>query len=408
MTEFLHSMNGFYLVCAALGVLVMLGIFLGVPRRHNATEPLNVKALFAEKLQLLVHARDSGELSDEDFAIAAAELKQQTLDAGFLDTSLGNSSRHSKLLALLVVLVFTVAFYLWKGQYRELAQWYDAQTQLQDLGKRALLGQGEQLSEQELNLFALGLRTKLASSGDDAVGWFVLGRIWFAQGRVDDAIDAFEKALQLTPERANLLLSFAQALLTRGSEDDVQRAAGLLGVVMKNDPANTDALAMLALIAQQRGDLVEARTAWELLATQIPVDDPRHQSIQQQLAALDEQAKPKPALAQTPAVRVHLTVPVTVAQLYPQATVFVFAKAADGPPMPLAVQKMAMFSGEQVIELTNQMRMTPQFGLAEAGKVVISARISKTGSSNPDPTDPTVSSAVLELGTDWQEVTLTF
>lgn len=408
MTEFLHSMNGFYLVCAALGLLVMLGIFLGVPRRHIANEPLNVKALFAEKLQLLVHARDSGELSDEDFAIAAAELKQQTLDAGFLDTNLGNNSRHSKLLAFLLVVVFTSAFYVWKGQYRELAQWYDAQAQLQDFGKRALLGQGEQLSPQELELFALGLRTKLATSGDDAVGWFVLGRIWFAQGRVDDAIDAFEKALQLTPERANLLLSFAQALLTRGSEEDVQRAAGLLGVVMKNDPANTDALAMLALIAQQRGDLVEARTAWELLATQIPANDPRHQSIQQQLAALDEQAKPKPALAQTPAVRVHLTVPVTVAQLYPQATVFVFAKAADGPPMPLAVQKMAMFSGEQVIELTNQMRMTPQFGLAEAGKVVISARISKTGSSNPDPTDPTVSSAVLELGKDWHEVTLTF
>ncbi len=116
------------------------------------------------------------------------------------------------------MLVFALAFYLWKGQYRELAQWYDAQAQLQDLGKRALLGQGEQLSEQELELFALGLRTKLATSGDDAVGWFVLGRIWFAQGRVDDAIDACEKALQLTPERANLLLSFAQALLTRGSE----------------------------------------------------------------------------------------------------------------------------------------------------------------------------------------------
>lgn len=406
MTELLQSMNGFYLLAAALVLLVMLGIFLGVPRQLTPTEPLDVTALFAQKLQLLVQARDNGELSDEDFAHAAAELKQQTLDAGFLDTSLGNSARHTKLVALLLVLVLATGFYLYKGQYRQLAEWFSAQQQLQEFGKRTLLGEGEPLSEHEVDLFALGLRTKLATSGDDAVGWFVLGRIWFSQGRVDDAIDAFDKAIQLTPERPNLLLSFAQALLTRGADEDVQRAAGLLGVVMKNEPTNTDALAMLALIAQQRGDVAEARAAWELLATQIPKDDPRYQSIQQQLAALDAPA-PAP-VALTPAVRVALTIPATVAQLYPQATVFVFAKAANGPPMPLAVQKLAMFSGEQTIELTNQMRMTPQFGLAEAGTVVISARISKSGSSNPDPSDPTVSSAALQLGSEWQQVQLTF
>lgn len=406
MTELLQSMNGFYLLAAALVLLVMLGIFLGVPRQLTPTEPLDVTALFAQKLQLLVQARDNGELSDEDFAHAAAELKQQTLDAGFLDTSLGNSARHTKLVALLLILILATGFYLYKGQYRQLAEWFSAQQQLQEFGKRTLLGEGEPLSEHEVDLFALGLRTKLATSGDDAVGWFVLGRIWFSQGRVDDAIDAFDKAIQLTPERPNLLLSFAQALLTRGADEDVQRAAGLLGVVMKNEPTNTDALAMLALIAQQRGDVAEARAAWELLATQIPKDDPRYQSIQQQLAALDAPA-PAP-VALTPAVRVALTIPATVAQLYPQATVFVFAKAANGPPMPLAVQKLAMFSGEQTIELTNQMRMTPQFGLAEAGTVVISARISKSGSSNPDPSDPTVSSAALQLGSEWQQVQLTF
>jgi len=408
VTELFHSMNGFYLLATLMVVVCMLGIFLGVPKRAVQTPPLNVKALFAEKLQLLVQARDAGQLTDDDFAQAAAELKQQTLDAGFLDTNLGTGSRHNKLLALLLVLLITAGFYLWKGQYRQLEEWTVAQTKLQEFGQRALLGQGEQLSEHEVDLFALGLRTKLATSGDDAVGWFVLGRIWFSQGRVDDAIDAFDKALQLTPERPNVLISFAQALLTRGAEEDVQRAAAMLGSVMEKDPTNTDALAMLALIAQQRGDIKEARAAWELLATQIPKEDPRYASVQQQLAALDEQAKPQPAVDLLPAVRVHLTIPASVAQLYPQATVFVFAKAADGPPMPLAVQKLAMFSGEQTIELTNQMRMTPQFGLKEAGTVVVSARISKTGSSNPDPSDPAVSAQPLQLGSDWQDVTLTF
>ncbi len=72
---------------------------------------------------------------------------------------------------------------------------------------------------------------------------------------MDESLEAFEKALQLTPERVNLLLSYAQALLVTESAENMQKAAQSLGLVLQKDPANTDALSMLALLAQQRGDV---------------------------------------------------------------------------------------------------------------------------------------------------------
>lgn len=395
------------LVLAAIALLlVILVIFLLFSRQQSKPDTsLDLKSLFAEKLQLLNDARRQGELSEADFDLAAAELKAQTLAQLPLDTQLTAGNRYHLGIALGLIVVVSAGLYGWKGQHQQLADWELAQQQLQQYGERALLGKGEPLSAEETRLFALGLRTKLAQSGDDAMAWFMLGRIWFSEGLVDDALDAFKKALALTPERPNVLLSYAQALLVRGSEEDMQTAAKSLGAVLSKDPTNVDALAMLALIAQQRGDTEEAKTAWQLLAQQLPKEDPRRAMIEQQLQALE---KPVAEVALVPAVRVKLTIPAPVAQLYPNATLFVFAKAVKGPPMPLAVVRMPVFAGEQTIELTNQMRMTPEFGLAEAGEVTIGARLSRTGSSNPDPADPNVQSAPVSLNNDWAEVSLSF
>ncbi len=57
------------------------------------------------------------------------------------------------------------------------------------------------------------------------MAWFVIGRIWLSKGMLDDAIEAFEKALALTPNRVNVLISYSQALLVGGSEEHLAKAA---------------------------------------------------------------------------------------------------------------------------------------------------------------------------------------
>lgn len=414
------------LLLAALLMIIASLVIIFWPRRAATELNQSRTELFRERLQLLVLARDHGELAEADFAQAAAELKQHFVESATVVPTLHQAASNRVLyLALLLLLLMTSVSYGLTGHYRSLNDWVLAQQSLPSYGERALLNKGEPLSDAEISLFALALRTKLAVEGDDAVAWFVLGRIWFSQGLVDESLEAFEKALQLTPERVNLLLSYAQALLVTESAENMQKAAQSLGLVLQKDPANTDALSMLALLAQQRGDVKEARAAWELLLAQIPAADPRYPMIQQQLAALTDQAvvavaaptvpqsgiKQQTDAAQDPAANarrivIQLTISDSLAAKFADATLFVVAKAVSGSPMPLAVQKLPVVAGRQQIELTSAMVMQPGWGLDNVEQLVVSARISQSGAVSKTAGDPEVVSDVLTFS-QGQPLTLT-
>ena len=396
-------MNLAFVAAALLGLSALI---LCWPRRMKVGQQLDRKSLFAEKLALLSDARELGELSDADFAVAAGELKNQFLAPLPDAQQLQGKSTRSAIWALALLIVLTIALYGLTGQYRELQHWQRAQDNLAGFGERALLGKGEPLSDEELQQFALALRTKLANTGDDAVAWFVLGRIWFSQGQVPESIEAFEKALSLTPERVNLLVSYAQALMVEGSEESVKKAAKSLGAVLTKDAGNVDALSMLALIAQQRGDKKEARAAWEVLLSQLPTDDPRYAQVQQQLAQLDPQ--PKASAQAGPVLNVTLTIPQAVADANAGATLFVFARATQGMPLPVAVQKLTLQAGTMQIQLDNSHSMQPDWNLSAVNSVTVGARISRSGSATPDPTDLQLKSAELTLSDAPQQVELSF
>lgn len=406
------------LIFAALMLLLCSAVFIFWPRRAKNTADQSQKELFRERLQLLVQARDYGELAEEDFATAASELKSQFL-AQQQHRLTAPEKRHFKLefaMLALVVLVVAISYSL-NGHYQQLQDWETAQQNLSSYGERSLLNKGEPLSEEEVTLFGLALRTKLANEGDDAVAWFVLGRIWFSQGLVDEAIESFERALSLTPDRSNLLLSYAQALLVTESAENLQKAARSLGRVLEVDPGNQDALAMLALIAQERGDFAEAKAAWQVVLAQIPADDPRRSMIEQQLAQLPGA---EPAVATEPTtssaadltasdrrISLELTIPPELAAKFADATLFVVAKAVIGSPMPLAVQKLPVKAGTQQIELTSAMVMQAGWGLDNVDQVLVSARLSQSGTVTKTAGDPEVQSKELDLSKGPVKLSLT-
>ncbi len=409
------------LVWIALAITLLCVLFLYWPRQMKPGQQLDSKTLFAEKLVLLEDALAQGELSEADFALAAAELKAQFLAPLPDAKQLGGQQRRGTLAALLLIVLGTALTYGLTGQYRELQHWEQAQQNLTAFGERALLGKGEPLSEEELSQFALGLRTKLATSGDDAVAWFVLGRIWFSQGQVQEAIEAFEKALTMTPERTNLLISYAQALLVESSEESVQKAARSLGIVLGKEPGNVDALSMLALIAEQRGDTKEAVAAWQVLLEQLPANDPRQSQIVQRLQKLEQgeavpsqnavaasDSKADAPAAAGPVIVLELTIPADVAAANAGATLFVFARATEGMPLPVAAQKLALSAGTLQIRLDDSHAMQPGWNLSAVKAVTVGARISRSGSATPDPADVQLKSEPLTLQAGEQQIRLSF
>lgn len=385
------------LIAAALIMLFVCAIFIVWPRKNREIKDQTPAQLFEERLQLLAQARDSGELAEQDFLAAAQELKGQFLHQEQQAVTLRQPKKRLffQLSLIVVTGIMVGAIYAVTGHYRQLDDWQLARDKLPEYGERALLNQGEALTEHELSLFALALRTRLAEEGDDAVAWMLLGRIWMSQGLMLDAIEAFEKALKLTPNRSALLLSYSQALVVVGGEQELAKAGQSIARVLINEPDNLDALSLMALIAYEKGDVPEAITAWQLLLERLPANDPRYAVVSEKLTELG--AADNVAKVAGRQVIVSLYVDPQLKQQYPQASLFLFARSAGGPPLPLAAQRLPLPAGNVELVLTEKMAMQPGWTLAEAEKIEVIARMSLSGTVEQQTGDIQAVSEVLSF-----------
>ncbi|MGH8712422.1 MAG: c-type cytochrome biogenesis protein CcmI/CycH, partial [Casimicrobiaceae bacterium] len=79
--------------------------------------------------------------------------------------------------------------------------------------------------------------------------------------------------------------------------------------------------------------------------------------------------------------------PALAAKVAPTDTVFIFARAAAGPRMPLAVLRVPAADLPKDFRLDDSMSMAPGVKLSSAGEVVVEARVSRSGNALPQSGD---------------------
>lgn len=388
------------LAAGALAMLVLSAIFILWPRKANERNNQTPAQLFEERLQLLALARDAGELAEQDFAGAASELKQQFLEQEQQVIRYQQPKQkmlfHISLLALTALIVGLV--YSQNGHYRQLSDWELAQQNLASYGQRALLGEGEPMNEQDMQLFSLALRTKLAQEGDDAVAWMLLGRVWMTLGMLEESVESFERALKLMPERTPLLISYSQALIMLGGDYNLAKAGQSVAKVLMREPENIDAVSLMALIAYERGDNEQAIAAWQILAERLEQDDPRLAVVNERLAELNaKQPEQSPVATSERSVTLNLHVAEQLVQAHPNASLFVFARAVGGPPLPLAAKRMPLTAGSIEVSLSEADAMQAGWDLTQTDLIEVVARMSVSGTVERSPQDVEVVSSQLNF-----------
>ena len=100
--------------------------------------------------------------------------------------------------------------------------------------------------------------------------------------------------------------------------------------------------------------------------------------------------------------------PALAAQAAPGDSVFVFARAANGSRMPLAVQRAQVKDLPLAFKLDDSMAMAPGMTLSSASQLTVGARISKSGTAIAQPGDlsgeitnvaPGASNVAIRIGT---------
>ena len=378
----------FYIGGASLLVLVAL-ILISLPwlmrSKRVQQDVLTNTRLVKLRLSELAVEQEQGLLSHADRVQAENELKLALLDEVKDSVTAKKSTLWILFVGLVIALAVAGGVYFKANQLGQINAWHDAISRLPELGKS--INNKQDVSGQDLQDFALGLRTRLHQEPDNAVGWMLLGRVWGALNRPETAKEAFEKSLELDPNSVGALLSYAQALILIGSEDDIQQAKRVLQGVLKLEPDNVNALGTLAVVSTELGDNMSAQGYWQRLQAGLDPSDPNYAMVQQKIDELaganntDSLSSTGQTKASISAIRVVVTVKIDEVlrgKLPESGNLIVFAQDASGQVrMPAAVVKIPLTQFPVTVELSEANAMMANYTLSSLSKAKLVARISR-------------------------------
>jgi cytochrome c-type biogenesis protein CcmH len=263
------------------------------------------------------------------------------------------------------------------------------------------------------------LAAKLKDNPDNAEGWAMLARSYAVLSRFDEAIPAYKKAIAQRTDDAQLYADYADALAVKSGRQFGGEPAAMVAKALAIDPTNFKALSLSGTMAFERKDYKAAADLWERALQRGPTDNPELvQQIQGALAdarqraglpaitKVSAQGAPAPAVATaSQEVSGQVTIsPEAKAKVAPGDTVFIFARAAQGPRMPLAILRKQVKDLPSQFSLNDAMAMSPEMKLSSFNEVVIGARVSKAGQAMPQPGDWQGQSKPVKLGSQGVQV----
>lgn len=245
------------------------------------------------------------------------------------------------------------------------------------------------------------LAAKMREHPEDVDGWKLLGRSYTVMGRFPEAVDAYAQAAQRAPSDPQLLADFADALAMAHGQSLQGEPEKLVQRALQIDPRNLKALALAGTAAYERKDYAKAAEIWGRMLPLVPQGSEDERAIGENVA----EARKLAGIGQA-GVRGTVRLSQAVkAKVKPDDVLFVFARAAGGPPMPLAVQRARAADLPLQFRLDDSMAMAQGLKISAFPKVVVGARISKSGTATPQPGDLQGASAA--VANDASGVTVT-
>lgn len=384
----------FWILCAALLLLAVIFVAFPLWRKTSSnndvlrdTANLGILRDQAAELEIDLH---NGLLTQDAYEQGQRELQSRLLEevkvTGQPAARLPRNPARVLAISLAILLpIFSVLLYLALGNTDALAP---QETIVAD-------DSGVIHSEEALQR----LEKKVKRLGKNPNDWWMLARTYTELKRYPEAVSAYERLVALVPNEAQLWANYADVYaMAHGQTLQNPEVTRLLNKALELNPNNTTALALSGSAAMERNDYATAITQWQTLIDQLGQDSPDIEvyrgGIRQASVLLAAQPGGKEKLAQLTSAKaaekllansgagitgkVSLS-PALKDKVSPTDVVFILARAAQGPKMPLAVLRKQVKDLPLNFTLDDSMAMQPQLKLSNFPQVVVVARVSKSG-----------------------------
>jgi len=435
-------MTVFWIVAATLLVLALLFVLPGLVRGPSATAATPAASapdasranlsILREQIAQIDAELASGQITEEQHRRARGEIERRVLDEESVIEApkTAGSARGTAIVLGALIPLFALGVYAVKGNLTALDP--QAAVAPAEPGGEVTMAQVEQMVTQ----LAQKLEGQASPQPGDAEGWTMLARSYTFLQRFPEASRAYGRAIALEPKNAQLLADHADVLAALQGQQLGGEPMRLIEQALQIDPNHPKALALAGSAAFERKDFAGAVTYWNKARQFVPPDSEFARALDGSIAeaktasqgagavtvpgspgtagtaAPDAAATTAAAAASgakadaaSPATgteaqitgRVSLA-PALVARTAPTDTVFVFARAAEGPRMPLAIIKRTVADLPITYTLDDSTAMSPQMKLSAFPMVVVGARISRSGNATPQPGDLQGQTAPTKIG----------
>lgn len=222
-----------------------------------------------------------------------------------------------------------------------------------------------------------------------------MGFAYFELGNLEESLNAYEQAYKLSPKDPELLVEYASTIISANDNKFVPQAVELIKQALEINPDAADALYLSGMLAVSMKDFDLAKGLWRRALASLPDSSPDRKTLENILAELEVITNTTPTSSTSITVSVDISEQVRNSRSKDDY-LMIYAKAAKGIPMPIAIQRVKLkdFSGKVVLTDTNSVMSSNK--LSQAGDVIIVARISSSGLAKKENNDIETSSQIIK------------
>ena len=384
-----------FIICAALITIATLGLLIWPLKRTRNTISYERHAQnihFArERLEELEAQLKNATISATDYEALKLEIESTLAH----DLDVANNNKHQQqdaprrsnkiTISMLLVIIpaSAIGFYLMSGTPESIVPKADAR-----------------LTSDEINTAISDIEQRLINEPDDLEGWKVISRTYSALGQYDKAENAYAQILRLEGESAETYAALADMAGLKSNGQIIDSSLNYAMKALELNANNRQALWLAGLGSAQRSDMSSARDYWSRLVPLLDSVPEQQQELRdiisqsfQESGEQDSEIKKseKQNISDVTGrhrLKINISMNPDLAKLTnPDDIIFVFAKAKQGPPAPLAAKKLKVSDLPTSVVLSESDAMIPQLNITKFEDILISARVSKSGQPIPQTGD---------------------
>ena len=384
----------FWLLAALLVSIALVFVLPPLFHTHERTGKMSRldinRAIYQQKVADLAADLERGLLDQEEYENALADVQHTLLeDAGNAPPMPAGPVSNTLIIFAIAGALPMAALFI----YQQVST-YQSQQQLAQMRTEAA-------QSQSMQAMIAGLEKKLRADPGNVQGWQMLGRSYFALQQYEQAKNAYVKAADLVNQSdPDILILLAEASAFSNGDAFSEYEHVLLNKALAINPNHERGLWYAGYAAYTENNYAQASKHWAALLRLAPDDK---DDVKENLLELLEDARRRAGLAADAqqatslaadsgsderSIRVSVRLNAGISRrVRPEDTLFIYARAAAGPGMPLSLAKLTVADLPVTINLNKHMAMLPAMTLDSFQQVEVLARISKSGQAMPQPGD---------------------